>query len=721
MKTPKIIQQLDFSDCGPACLLTIVEHYGGIDSLENLRKLSGTNIIGSTLLGLYQAATQIGFNAEGCEADIAALIKHESPCILHVIVDNKLQHYVVYYGVTQKNGEINFIIGDPAKGILYLSRNELDTIWQSKTCLTLTPNESFKKGIDIGKAKRNWIFELVKSDAPLLLIAAGLGIVIAVLGLVMAVFSQRLIDDILPNRNFIKLNIGIALVFLLLLIKEVFSYLRQYFLISQSKDFNIRIIDFFYSHLLRLPKQFFDTRKIGELTARLNDTSRIQRVISQLAGNVIIDILIVIVSSIFIFLYSWQIGLFSVIFIPLFFLLVYQNVSQISAGQRSIMSSYAQTEANYISTLQGIEPIKNYNKQVIYEQSNAHIYKKFQDNIFSLGKTQMRLAFTANSFATAFLTGVLLFASYQVLNNYLKLGELIALLGMAGSLLPSVSNLALIIIPINEAKIAFERMFEFTGTPPEQLIDANLFRTFENLRIQKLAFRFPGRKQLLQNIFFAVNKGEIIALMGENGSGKSTLTQIIQQNYNAESGSICINNQYELKEISLREWRKCISVVPQQIHIFNGTVLENIAFDDEAKNPHKVIDFLKEYGFNEFIESLPQSFMTIVGEEGINLSGGQKQLIALARALYHKPQLLILDEATASMDRESEQFVLKLLIQLKNSMGIIFITHRLHVLKSFCDRIYILENGETSVSGNHDTLLLSDNLYSKYWNDLVPQ
>lgn len=277
MKTPKIIQQLDFSDCGPACLLTIVEHYGGIDSLENLRKLSGTNIIGSTLLGLYQAATQIGFNAEGCEADIAALIKHESPCILHVIIDNKLQHYVVYYGVTQKNGKINFIVGDPAKGILYLSRNELDTIWQSKTCLTLTPNESFKKGIDIGKAKRNWIFELVKSDAPLLLIAAGLGIVIAVLGLVMAIFSQRLIDDILPNRNFIKLNIGIALVFLLLLIKEVFSYLRQYFLISQSKDFNIRIIDFFYSHLLRLPKQFFDTRKIGELTARLNDTSRIQR------------------------------------------------------------------------------------------------------------------------------------------------------------------------------------------------------------------------------------------------------------------------------------------------------------------------------------------------------------------------------------------------------------------------------------------------------------
>jgi len=144
MKTPKINKQLDFSDCGASCLLTIIEYYGGENSLENLRKLGGTNTTGTTMLGLYQAANQIGFTAEGCESDIAALIKHECPCILHVVIDNQLQHYVVFYGITQKNGEINFIIGDPAKGIVYLSRNELDTIWQSKTCLTLLPNESFK-------------------------------------------------------------------------------------------------------------------------------------------------------------------------------------------------------------------------------------------------------------------------------------------------------------------------------------------------------------------------------------------------------------------------------------------------------------------------------------------------------------------------------------------------------------------------------------------------
>ena len=209
--------------------------------------------------------------------------------------------------------------------------------------------------------------------------------------------------------------------------------------------------------------------------------------------------------------------------------------------------------------------------------------------------------------------------------------------------------------------------------------------------------------------------------MGENGCGKSTISQILQKHYEFENGRIVVNENELLNDVSLDNWRNIIGIVPQQVHIFNASVLENIAFDDATTNTKLVLDFLKKYGFTKFIDSLPQSYMTLVGEEGINLSGGQKQMISLARALYHKPQLLILDEATASMDRESEQFVLNLLTELKKSMGIIFITHRLHVLKSFCDRIYILENGETVVSGNHDTLLLSNNLYSQYWNDLIIQ
>lgn len=293
-----------------------------------------------------------------------------------------------------------------------------------------------------------------------------------------------------------------------------------------------------------------------------------------------------------------------------------------------------------------------------------------------------------------------------------------AILGMCTTLLPSISNLALISIPINEAKIAFDRMYEYTAIESEPDTQVINIEYFESLSLEHLRFRFPGRSSILNDISLKVEKGEIIAIMGENGTGKSTISQILQRHYLYESGKIIVNQKYSISEIGLTRWRKLIGVVPQQIHIFNASVIENIAFADAASKPQEIINFLEEHGFGVFMKSLPQSVMTLVGEEGINLSGGQKQMIGLARALYHKPQLLILDESTASMDRDAEQFTLRLLTRLKKNMGVIFITHKLHILKSFCDQIYILENGKIATSGTHDALLLSDNLYSQYWKDL---
>lgn len=308
--------------------------------------------------------------------------------------------------------------------------------------------------------------------------------------------------------------------------------------------------------------------------------------------------------------------------------------------------------------------------------------------------------------------------SYQVLHERLKAGELMAIMGMVGSLLPSVANLALLSIPINEARIAFNRMFEFTGIK-QQENGHNGISEFKQLEVNNLSFRYPCRSPILENVSFKISKGEIIALMGENGCGKSTLVQLLMQHYTPENGKFLINGSRKLSDIQISKWKKVAAVVPQQVHIFNGTVLENIAFEDAAKTPQSVVEFLHSYGFAPFMDTLPQSVMTLVGEEGVNLSGGQKQMIALARALYHKPQLLLLDEATAAMDRESERFVLQLLQQLKPQMAIILITHRLHVLKSYCDRIYLLDKGSIASTGNHDTLLQSDNLYSRYWADMV--
>jgi ABC-type multidrug transport system fused ATPase/permease subunit len=194
------------------------------------------------------------------------------------------------------------------------------------------------------------------------------------------------------------------------------------------------------------------------------------------------------------------------------------------------------------------------------------------------------------------------------------------------------------------------------------------------------------------------------------------LGQILQRFYSFENGSIKVNNEYELNDIELKSYRNLIGVIPQEINIFNGTVIDNIMLGDTV-TPETIMDFITQYGFSDCFNQLPQGLGTIVGEEGINLSGGQKQIIAFARVLYKQPQFLILDEATSAMDRNTEKFSMELLNKIKPNCAIFFISHRLNTLKNIADEIYVLEDKTITHHGNHKQLLKTDNFYSQYWKE----
>lgn len=711
-----LVLQQGQSDCGVACLLSLIKYYGGTESLEKLRELSGTNKLGTTLLGLFQAANNLGFDAEGFQADVPSLIEHGSPIILHVIIDNRLNHYVIYFGYEKGK----FIIGDPAKGIVYYDEEQLLKIWVEKKCLTLKTNSQFKKETSAKKLKNKFLFHLIKEDYPLLGMSLFLGLGISILGMSMAIFSQKLIDDLLPSNDANKLIVGIVLIGLILFIRIGFVALREFLLLKQSQNFNNRIIHSFYKSLLHLPKSFFDSRKTGELVARLNDTGRIQGVVNQIAGSIVIDGLVVLCSLAFLYYYSWQSGLIATISLPIYFGLLYHFNTKIISAQRDLMAAYAHSEGYYINTLQGVASIKNFNRQSIFSKINQTIYGFFQDKIVALGKINIRLSFISAAASVVFLSGILLLTSFQVYSNTLTVGDLMAIIGIASNLLPSIASIALITIPLNEAKIAFDRMYEFVGITPENTAsDTTPDIQFSSLYIKNISFRFPGRKKILNDISIKIKKNEIIALVGESGSGKSTFAQILQLFYKVESGSIRVNDEIDLSEIDTNSWRNIIGVVPQDIHLFNGTVLDNICLGDSKNKSEDVMLFCKEYGFEYYIQDLPQGYMTIVGEEGVNLSGGQKQIIALARTLYHKPQLLLLDEPTSALDKKTEEFVLNLLLQLKEKLGILFITHRLNTLNKISDCIYVIANGKIQDKGTHKQLLKSANLYSDYWSEMI--
>ena len=620
-----------------------------------------------------------------------------------------LEHYVVCYGFEKGV----FIIGDPAKGIIKLSPEELNSLWRSKTCLTLTLTPQFKKKTTQQKAQFKWFLNLIQKDVRLLLISGLLGTVIAVLGLAMAIFSQKLIDNILPSKDVSKLIQGVLLLTFLLLARIGISVVREYFLLLQAKDFNTRINQQFFSKLLHLPKFFFDTRKIGELVARLNDTQRIQRVIKMLVSATFIDILVVLITSTFLFYYSWQVGVFTLLSIPIYFFVIHKNNAKIVALQREVMQSYALVESHYINTFQGITDIKIGNKQGVFSKVNKTIFLSSQEKAFQLGKVNIKLSWLSGAISVIFLVSILVYNAIQVLNGTLLLGQLMAILSMVGSLLPSVLNLALISIPINEAKVAFARMYNFTAIPPEQEEGENI-HTIDRITLENVSFRFIGRKPILHHLSLQINKGEIVAVVGENGCGKSTLANLLLQFYPPDEGVIYINQQYPLNTIATKSYRSKVAYIPQEVAIFNGNVLDNILLGTPCK-AEDLLAFLSEYGFDTYFNQFPQGLTTQLGEKGVNISGGQKQLIAFARALFKKPQLLILDEATSAMDRHTEAFVHRILNQIKCDSLTLFISHRLHSLQHFADRICILENGTVRHSGTHNLLMQTQNFYSDFF------
>lgn len=696
LKKSHVFQQ-EQSDCGVACLLTLTRYYGGNSTLEKIRASSGTSTEGTTLLGMYQAAQALGFEAEGCKASIEALISHGEPLILHFTLEQGLQHYVVVIPLTaSKQEDALFLIADPARGVYQLSSEELEKLWHSKKCLIISPSDTFQTSKIRNQHKMQWLYRLIKEDIGILSIGLVLGILIAVLGLVMAIFSQKLIDDILPSQDTKRLVLGIVLVALLLIGRVLLSAARQWLMLRQSKDFNNRLMQDFFAKLLSLPKTFFDTRKIGDLTTRLHDTARIQRVISQLTNQVIIDVLVVVISMVFLWSYDATIAVIAFACLPIIFGIIYAFNHTIISKQREAMQSFAIVESNYIDTIQGITEVKTFAKTAFFQNQNQEKYSFLQNRLFDLGAVQVRLNLFSGLASVLFLVLTLSLATYFVFYKIIELGVLMAILSISGNILASVVNLALLLIPIQEAKVAFDRIVELEILENEQsagTLEANSAKTthFSSLTLESISFRFPGRRQLFSGISLHLNKGELITLSGESGSGKSTLLQMIAGFYQPEAGQILFNGQ-TLTSLSSIATQQKIIYLPQYAKLFNANILQNIALDNSPESEAKIIEFCRINGFNAIFEQFPQAYHTLLGENGVHLSGGQRQLIALARALYHQPELLLLDEATSALDTASEKYVVSLLKSLSPTLGILWVTHKPEIAK-IGDRHYHLERG----------------------------
>lgn len=700
------VEQHDESDCGVACLLAVLRYFGGNVTLSQLRAWSGTSISGSTLLGLQQAAMKIGINAEGFEADPSHLKALEDPSILLVINDLGLNHFVVCFGY---HADIDsFEISDPAqRSILYWNSEDLEKKWNSRSLLLL------KKTSFIQPAKKTnhtfhqlkWLYHFAKTDIDILFISFALGVFVSVLGLSAAIFSQKLIDQILPDHNLFKLIIGSCLLLLLLILRAGLFYIRQLLLTRQTREFNIRILSAFYGALLYLPKSFFDSRKTGELISRMNDTTRIQQTVANVFTNLTLELVIVLISLAGLCYYHAGLGWIAALWFPVFIWLVSRYQHSLIESQRQVMVAGAINESNYIDTIQGNAAIKVANKESLFVDQTNKIYSFLQDKIFQLGITSNIFNTLVQLSSSVFIVGIIFFGSWSVIHHSLSTGVVIAVIQLISMMMVSAARIATINISLQETRVALERMEEFSSLEPEydpttetakQPIDH-----FESLRIENGSFRYIGRPLVFNALSLEVTRGEIIVLQGESGGGKSTLLQIIQGFYSLEEGAILVNNN-PLSIYAITSWRNLLGIVPQQIKLFNKSLIENILWhspDERSEEELKL--FAKKYGLDSFFERFPNGYETMLGEDGVNISGGQQQIVGIARALYRQPQLLILDEATSAMDYQAEQKIFSLLTQLKKEMGIILVSHR-EKTAALADRVYKIDTGQCLLVSDQD-------------------
>lgn len=595
MKNTSFAQQQGESDCGVACLLSIIRYHGGESNFERLRELSGTSIQGTSLLGLQQAANDLGFKAESFEVEELEVFKKEAsfPCILHVVIDEKLEHYIIILKVPKFKDQWD--IFDPAKGFEAWNEEKLLSVWKSRAVLLLNPSENFERVLQGNKKKIEWFKNIIREDSPMLIIAAVLGIAMAALGMATAIFSQKLLDEILPKQQTQRLWLGMGLLAILLLARAGIGYLRSFFLLRQSRDFNSRMMDDLYDKLLHLPKTFFDTRKTGEIITRLNDTRRIQAVISYLTGNVVIDILVLLVSAVFIFSYSVTIGCVALLCVPLFGFLIWRYNDRIIKHQKAVMSQYASTESHFVDAITGISTIKANNKESLFSAVGRVYYQVFQLKSYELGTLGNRYGLWNEVINALLMIQILSLSAYAILQKDIKISEMMAIISIASGMIGSVGRLATTNIQLQEAKVAFERMYEFSSVSPEKTLE-NIgtnqeIETINSINIHHLSFRFAGKSQLLKDVSLTINKGEITALLGEVGSGKSILLQILQKFQTYEAGEILINGNISLKNIVSNVWRSKIGIVPQEIKIFNGTLLDNITLGNIIEDGEKAITF----------------------------------------------------------------------------------------------------------------------------------
>ena len=472
----------------------------------------------------------------------------------------------------------------------------------------------------------------------------------------------------------------------------------------------------YYKHLLKLPQRFFDTMKVGEIISRVNDAVKIRTFINDAAIQIFVNIFIVIFSFALMFTYYWKLALIMALVIPFYFIIYWITNKLNKKVERKLMEESADLESHLVESVTAIRTVKQFGIETFANSKTDNTFSKLLKTIY---KSVLNGLFSGNSseFLSRIFTIILLWVgSGYVIDRMITPGELLSFYALIGYFTNPVSQLIGMNKTIQNALIAADRLFEIMDLEREETTDKIdlVAEHIGDIQFKDVSFSYGSRIDVFENFNCIIKKGKTTAIVGESGSGKTTLAALIQNLYPLKAGKIVIG-EHDINNISNYSLRNLIAAVPQQIDLFSGNVIENIALGEDVPDVQKIIGITKELGILNFVEKLPNGLQTYLGENGALLSGGQKQRIAIARALYKNPEILILDEATSSLDSEAEYVIQNTLQNFKNQgKTMIVIAHRLSTIIN-SDEILVMKDGKIIEQGNHNKLISQNSIYKTMW------
>ncbi|MUP46516.1 peptidase domain-containing ABC transporter [Gramella sp. BOM4] len=712
-------KQADGKDCGPTCLRIIAKYHGRIIDIQKLRVLSETIRTGSTLLGLSDAAESIGLRSIGVNLSAEKLKDTPLPCVIHW---NEV-HFVVLYKI--KKGK--YYISDPAYGLISYNEEEFLRFWIGKNATTATdegialllePTPKFyDSDFDSGEKKlgfglltkylfkyKNFFWQLVLG-----LIAASL------LQLIFPFLTQSVVDVGIKNQDINFIYLILIAQITLFIGRTGIEVIRGWILLHLSTRINISLVSDFFIKLMNLPISFFDTRMTGDILQRINDHNRIERILTTSSLNVLFSMVNLVVFS-FVLAY-YDLSIFGVFMIGsiLYFIWIAVFLKKRKDLDYKRFSEVGEEQSKVIELINGMQEIKLHNaekqKRWGWEFVQARLFKVSIEGL-ALEQYQGVGSSFINELKNILIT---ILSAKLVIDGDITLGMMLAISYIVGQLNSPISQLINFVREIQDARISLNRLSEIHNKEDEDSFafeKINDIKLDQDLKLENLSFRYIGSDQLiLKDLDLTIPSNRVTAIVGVSGSGKTTLMKLLLKFYDPVKGVIKLGNQ-DLKNLSQKAWRRQCGVVMQEGYIFNDSIANNIAVGENYVDKKKMAHAVDVANIKEYIESLPLSYNTKIGMEGVGLSTGQKQRLLIARAVYKNPNFLFFDEATSALDSNNEKIIIEKLNTFFRNKTVVVIAHRLSTVKN-ADQIVVLDKGKIVEVGAHAELIKNR---SDYYN-----